>query len=237
MRVEGISSTHYICSFDFVVPHLFSSFDDRIAGECKLEFGAYMSIAASAAFYFTSIVWCCMPRSPPFCIAQGNQGIDRAPENGKDYHEFYAANTFETTTTNPPQELENQHDYYTPSGETTEKPWADSDNRPPIPSVPVVEPPYAMTEHVPVVEPPYAMTGHVPPSYDTRSMAMTTTTEMPAPMPDGFQDHTAQWMGHDTSNPMNATHDEPFANPFVVEEPMAGAVSSPGRPAYGNLQG
>ena len=227
------------------------SFDDTVAGECKMEMGAFMSIAAAVAFYIASVVWCCMPRSAPFCIARGNKGINKKAANSKDYDDFYAANTFETTKTNegPPQELENSNDYYTPSGESTSLPWADSDNRPPIPNTPIVdaESQYVGSTRVPmqpqlqssfnntpmgapIQQPP-------PPVYGNALSASTGPMVTPydgssGPVHGAWQDHTSTWTGHDVSNPMNATHEEPFANPFAIDEqPVAG------RPAYGNLQG
>lgn len=229
--------------------------------------GAYMSIAAAGAFYIASVVWCCMPRSAPFCIARGNKGINKKAENSKDYDEFYAANTFETANTNPspPQELENSNDYYTPSGESSSLPWADSDNRPPIPNTPIVD---AESRYsgamVPMMQPPMHSSsygssngGMVPMQPELQSSyhtPMGAPVQQPmygggsgsvvsgpmvtpfdgssGPIHVGWQDHTTSWTGHEVTNPMNATHEEPFANPFAMDEqPMAG------RPAYGNLQG
>jgi len=241
-------------------------FDDNIAGECQMGMGAYMSIAAAGAFYIASVVWCCMPRSAPFCIARGNKGINKKAENSKDYDEFYAANTFETANTNPapPQELENSNDYYTPSGESSSLPWADSDNRPPIPNAPIVDAESQYSGAMVPMQAPYGNYstngGMVPmqPQLQPSSSSFTTSTPMgygsssstggpPAgmsgpmvtpydgssgPINVGWQDHTSSWTGHEVSNPMNATHEEPFANPFALEDPMPA-----NRPAYGNLQG
>lgn len=185
-----------------------------------MEFGAIMSIAATGAFYIASIVWCCMPRTPPFCIAVGNKNTQTNAEKSQDYNEFYGANTFETTATQerPAYELENSKDYYSPSGEEGGAAWADSDNRPPIPN----EPQYAASN---------TSYTSAPPSDFGAPMGSTTPS---APV-GAWQDHTQEWTGHDVSNPMNATHDEPFANPFVLEE--AGTTTPMDRPAYGNLQG
>lgn len=198
-----------------------------------------MGITATAAFYVSSIVWCCMPRSDPFCCAKGNRNIERQQqqqqneEKSKDYNSFYGANTFETQDTN---KVESQfNDTTTPSVADTmaSNSWANSDNRGLIPQ---------QQQHQPSSDfgapMGYGNNYSGGGSYEASPMDPPAYNAAAAPPAEAWQDHTAEWSTHDTTNPMNATHDEPFANPFSLEEPNAGGTGyPPSRPAYGNLQG
>jgi hypothetical protein len=100
-----------------------------------------MSIAATSAFYLASIVWCCMPRSDPFCIAKGNhKGISKDDDDARGgTDDFYVTSPMNDTTTPNNETFETggsssptqQHeDYGTPNaGASNNNAWADSDNR------------------------------------------------------------------------------------------------------------
>jgi hypothetical protein len=109
-----------------------------------------------------------------------------------------------------------QRDYYTPPGGSTTSgnPWADSDQR-------------GLITH------PSSSSQDDPQQQQQQQLQDTpVSNDYGAPMGSTSEDQTSEWTLHDTTNPMNATHEEPFANPFALEE-----STKTERPAYGNLQG
>jgi hypothetical protein len=205
-------------------------YDDAIAGNCSLEFGAYMSIAATGAFYVAAIVWCCMPRTPPFCIAPAKTNNPTSVQQSQDYNEFYGANTVadmleykESNQNQPPEDFEPASVYDMGAAEPT-SPWADSQNRAPIPKQQPQQRYYSGGG------PNEGDASSVPPGF------------YPADDPKfGFQEPadpawTPSASGADPFSGTTPMQHAEFDNPFLIDDSLP-PTNPTSRPAYGNLQG
>jgi hypothetical protein len=214
-------------------------FDDKTAGECSLELGGYMAIAATCAFYAAAIVWCCMPRTDPFCRAQGkNNNLEANAQQSQDYNEFYGANTvanmleYNEANKGPPPSLEPESVYDSGAAEPVMSPWADSQNRAPIPQI--------QQSHT-------DDSSSLPPGFfPADDPAYGFQEEIIQQDSGGFVGHVASWTSSNQNDGQNYQHAasfsplappvEEFDNPFIIDENLpAGNPAS--RPAYGNLQG
>ena len=233
-------------------------FDDGVAGDCTLEFGAYMSIAATAALYVAAIVWCCMPRSAPFCIAPGknNSDLETTAQKSQDYNEFFGANTVADmleykgsnnprTTTPQPFEPASVYDMGAAEQPATSSAWASSQLRAPIPQQQQQQ---AQYDHLSIISeldestlPPPGFFAADDPSYGFQAATTSTTAAAALPIrrdtPEDLNS-AAAW----TPNPYGG---DPFAapiqsadfdNPFLLDSSIP-PVDPASRPAYGNLQG
>lgn len=205
-------------------------FDDQVAGDCQIEFGAYMAIAATAAFYSAAIVWCCMPRNPPFCVGQpppkANKGED-------DENEFYGAHTramlqddedadYNNYGNTAPKELEPSSVY--DQGASENVGWADSNNRGGIPQRSADDKDYYKHNSNP---PPMAPVVESPPAeWDTPPS----------------HDRSIDWIANNNNGDLLASSSQDpagddFDNPFLLDDSNLPPEDPAHRPAYGNLQG
>ena len=239
-------------------------FNDAVAGDCTLEFGAYLSLAATAALYVAAIVWCCMPRSAPFCIAPGKNPSDlqTTAQKSQDYNEFFGANTvadmLEYKESNQPQYQRTTSQPFEPAsvydGGAAEQPsrntspWASSQLRGPIPQQQQQQQQSQQYDGLSIISEMDESITQPPPGFfpaDDPSYGFQTPAPAGAALPirrDTPDDlnSAAAW----TPNPYGG---DPFAvaapiqsadfdNPFLLDNSIP-PVDPASRPAYGNLQG
>jgi len=210
--------------------------DNDVGGDCTMELGSYMSIAATAAFYVSAIVWCCMPRSQPFCCTKENKNTESNAEKSQDYNDFFGANTVadmldykESNRYSRPMEPASVYDTGA-AEQTTSSPWADSRNADPIPQQ----------------RPAVRGGGGLPPGFYAADdpnygfQGDTFRREPSGGSSGSYHNYQQQQSGgvdpYGISAPMQ--HSE-FDNPFVLDNnlPSSSDAAAASRPAYGNLQG